>query len=115
MQWLFPIVTASFWASIRLITGYEPGRGQVGAPIWRKADWNAQWSKLDPVSDALYRALPADEWATSDQLFDAVPRSIIRWRWEVRPSLALLVSRGLAERHQAGELVRYRKVVPDRA
>jgi hypothetical protein len=66
--------------------------------------------KPDPITEALYSALSADEWLTSKRIFEKVPRSVFRWRWQIRPWMAHLVTRGLAERHQERRQIRYRKL-----
>jgi hypothetical protein len=110
MSWVgvsFGLLIFGFF--IRVITGYERGRGRVGPPVWQWSGWKGQWTKPQPVSEALYSALSADEWLTSKQIFDKVPRSLVRWNWEVRSAMAGFVRRGFAERHQEGKLVRYLK------
>jgi hypothetical protein len=110
MSWVVvPFGLLIFGFLIRVITGYERGSGRVGPPVWQWSEWKGQWTKPQPVSEAVYSALSADEWLTSKQIFEKIPRSVVRWNWEVRSAMADFVRRGYAERHQERTLIRYRK------
>jgi hypothetical protein len=110
MSWVgFAFGLLFFGLIIRVITGYERRGGRVGPPVWQWSEWKGQWTKPQPVSEAVYGALSADDWQTAQQIFEKVPRSIIRWKWTVRSAMSGMVRRGFAERHQKGKVIRYRK------